>query len=140
MASGLSKAGLAVEGSGSQAVSRSPQAETAQPTCARPAEDFLQEGPSNAVPSPCGFYPHTADPARLAPFPIKEPVRRAEHVFAFTREDHHLTPWLGDRAGEVLPVGRRPRRRVCERFAKGIRCVAQSPEAQITVEIQLMRL
>ena len=48
-----------------------------------------------------------------------------------------MTAGLGDRTGELLPVGNGLRHGVCERFAKGIRGVAQGAKAEIAVEIYL---
>ena len=138
--SGLSKARSAVQGQGGRAVGRRPQAETAQPALVRPPEDGLEKGAPDAVPSPLGCDPHPADPTRLAPFPIEESIDRAHHVFAFTGEEHHVTARIGDGAGEILPVGRGPRRRVGERIREGIRGVAQGPQADIAVEIHLVGL
>ena len=105
---------------------------------ARPAEHFLEEGISDAAPTPCGFDPHTTNPTRAAALSIKKPVRRAEDIFAFTREEHHMPAGLGDRTGELLPIGEGLRRRVGERFAKGIRSVAQGAQAETAVEIRLI--
>ena len=73
-------------------MSRSPQTEPSQPAFVRPAEDFLEQGTSDAVPSPGGFYPHTADPPRFGSVPVKETVSRSEHIVAFTGEEHHMPP------------------------------------------------
>ena len=134
----FSKASLAVQGKGGRAMIWSPQAESAQPVLPRPAEDFLEQGSSDSAPSPCRFYPHTADPPHLAPFPVKEARGRAQHVVAFTGEEHHLTPGFSDRSGEVLPVRGGPRRNVCERFAKRIWRLMQGSQAQLTVEAYLV--
>ncbi len=135
---GLPKARLAVQGEGGGAVGRSPQTKTAQPALSRPGEHFLEQSTSNAAPSPRWFHPHATDPAHFAPFPIKEPIRGAAHVFVLKREEHHVPTGLGDGARQVLPVGRRPGRRLRERLAKRIWRIPQGLQTHLAMETHLV--
>jgi hypothetical protein len=136
----LSKARLAVQSKGGRAVRWSPQTESAQLVLPRPAEDFLEQGASDSAPSPCGFYPHTADPPHPALVPVKEAIGRAQHVVALTGEKHHLTSRFSNRTCEVLPVRGAPLHSVCERFAKSIWRLLQGSQAKLTVEAYLVWL
>jgi hypothetical protein len=137
---GLSKARLAVQSKGGRSVRWSPQTESAQPVLPRPAEDFLEQGTSDSAPSPCGFYPHTADPPHLGPVLVKEAIGRAQHIVALIGEEHHMTSGFGNRMGEVLPVTGGPRHNVREGFAKGIWRLLQGSQAKLTVEAYLVWL
>ena len=134
----FSKARLAVESKSGRAVRWSPQTESPQPALPRPAEDFLEQGTSDSAPSPCGFYPHTADPPHLAPVPVKEAIGRAQDVVALIGEEHHMTSGFSNRTGEILPVRGGPRHNVCERFAKGIWRLLQGSQAKLAVEAYLV--
>src|SRR5512145_725835 len=137
---GLSKASVAVQSKGGRTVRRSPQLESAQPVPPRPVEDLLEQGTSDSAPSPCGFYPHTADPPHLALVPVKEAIGRAQHVVALIGEEHYMVSGFSDRTGEVLPVREGARHNVCERLAKGIWRLLQGSQAELTVETYLVWL
>jgi hypothetical protein len=137
---GLSKARLAVQSKGGRAVRGGPQTESAQPVIPRPVEDFLEQGTSDAAPSPCWLYPHTTDPPHVALVPVKEAIGRTQHVAAFICEKHHMTSGFSDRTGEILPVRGGPRHNVCERLAKGIWRLLQGSQATLTVEAYLVWL
>jgi hypothetical protein len=117
-----------------------PTAESAQPALPRPVENLLEKGTSDPAPSPCGVYPHTADPSHLALVPLTEAVGRAHHVPSLIGEKHHMTSRFSDRTGEVLPVRGGPSRNVCERLAKGIWRLLQSSQAKLSVEAYLVWL
>src|SRR5262245_24277298 len=137
---GLSKTRLAVQSKGGRAVRWGPQTESAQSALPCPVEDLLEQGTSDSAPSPCGVYPHTADPAHLALVPVKEAIGRAQHVVAFIGEEHHMTSGFSNRTGEVLPVRGGPRHNVCERLAKGIWRLLQGSQAKLAVEAYLVWL
>src|SRR5262249_41493373 len=133
---GLSKARLPVQRERGQAVSRGPQTESAQPVLPRPVENLLEKGTSDPAPSPCWVYPYTADPSHFALVPLTETVGRTQHILALTSKEHHLT----SRRSVRFPVRGRPSRGICERLAKGIRCLLQGSQAELTVKAYLVRL
>src|SRR5262249_41893483 len=88
--SGRPEPGAAVQDKRGQIVTRCPQPETFHPEPAAPAEHRLEQGPSPPAPAPGRVDPHPADPTGIAARAIEEAVGRADDVFVFARQEHHL--------------------------------------------------
>jgi hypothetical protein len=51
---------------------------------------------SDALPAPCRFDPHAADPTCIGARPIKEAVCRPDDAVTLAREEHHMPAGFGD--------------------------------------------
>jgi hypothetical protein len=135
---GCPEARASVQGNRSWALNWRPQSEMAKAAFARPAEHLLEQGTSYAAPTPCGFDPHAADPTDVGMRPVHEAVCRAHDALRFAPEEHHMRAGYRDRAGELFPVRDVPHGRLGKALGKGIRGVAQSAPADISVQLHLV--
>src|SRR5581483_1242558 len=105
-----------------------------------PDEYLLEQGMYDAASSPCGFYPHPAEPSPTLLRPVTEAIGRAQHVVACTGQEHHVPSGFGHGTGQLLTVRGRPARNVCEGLAEGIGRLLQGSQAKRTVKAHLMWL